>query len=333
MTLLDGASAVKRVVPPVFSLGNPLPAGAGLHYAVPGRIHPRSTHQLDITEQRKIKIGACAWTYDDWRGCFYPAHVPQNERLEYYARFFPAVEVDSTFYRAPGAKAVDHWLAATPDDFRFSCKMPKKITHELRLRDCEEPLNTFLERLEPLRPKLGCILIQLPPKFRPAPDEKTLKQFLALLPSKFRFAVEFRHLDWHLPRIVHHLEDHGVCWAWTDTTPVSEQNRGAFEPMPQTAKFLYVRLLGDLKAKYNPEGDRIHRYTHLQWPRDTSLENWAVKIQKHLSETTDVYLNCSNHFEGFAPLTCQRLARHFGIAIDLPAAETESPPQKQMDLL
>lgn len=297
-----------------------------------GRI-PSHTHVLDTNTERKIKIGTCAWSYDDWRGVFYPGQLPQNQWLEFYSRHLPAVEVDSTFYHPPGAKAIAHWLKQTPADFRFSCKMPRAITHELRLRDCDEKTREFLEVIEPLRPRLGCILIQLPPNFRPQADEYALKHFLAGLPSNFRFAVEFRHADWHLPRIIHHLADHGICWAWTDTSPLREQNRGAFEVLPQTAKFLYIRLLGDLSAKYHPDGTRIHRYTGLQWPRDSSLENWAVKIQKHLAETEGVYLNCSNHFEGYAPLTCRRIGRLLDIHLELPETPAGDPPQKQMDLL
>jgi len=243
------------------------------------------------------------------------------------------VEVDSTFYQPPSGKAAAHWLEQTSPGFRFSFKMPREITHELRLRDCERQVGAFLESLEPLRARLGCILIQLSPKFHPAGDEKALRQFLTALPAGFHYAVEFRHADWHLPRIVHSLEDRGVCWAWTDTSPLRDRNRGAFEPMPQTAPFLYIRLLGDLGNKYHPGGGNFHRYTGLQWPRDSSLENWSIKIQKHLAETVDIFVNCSNHFEGFAPLTCQRIGQLLGIPIELPAIPMEAPAQKQMDLL
>lgn len=288
---------------------------------------------MDTAAQRKIKIGACAWSYDDWRDVFYPPHLPQNLWLEFYARHLSAVEIDSTFYHAPGAKAVAHWMEQTPAHFTFSCKMPRQITHELRLRDCDEPLDAFLESLAPLRPRLGCVLIQLPPGFSPEAGEKDLKRFLARLPGDFRYAVEFRHPGWHLPRIVERLAESGICWAWTDTSPLREQNRGAFEPLPQTAKFLYIRLMGDLGTRYHSDGSRVHRYAGLQWPRDSSLENWSIKIQKHLAEAGDVFLNCSNHFEGFAPLTCRRIGRLLGIPIELPPAPTETPPQKHMKLL
>lgn len=289
---------------------------------------------LETNPQQKIYIGTCAWTYDDWRGVFYPPRLPQNQWLQFYAKYFRSVEIDSTFYHAPGAKAIAHWVGQTPDDFRFTCKMPKKITHELRLRDCEEPVAAFLESLEPMRPKLGCILLQMPPGFSPQRDEKALKTFLAALPPHFRFAVEFRHPDWHVPRIVHYLEDHGICWAWNDLTKVHEQNRGAFEPLPQTTNIVYVRLMGDIAHKYNPDGSRIHRYGKLMWPRDSSLENWAIKIQKHLDHCDRVFLNISNHFEGAAHLTAQRISRLLNAPIDLPAIPEEAPAsEKQMTLL
>lgn len=294
----------------------------------------RATRILENNIHTKVKLGTCAWSYEDWRGVFYPPTVPQNQWLEFYSRHLPAVEVDSTFYHAPAAKAVAHWVAQTPDDFRFTCKMPKQITHELRLRDCEEQVEGFLAALEPLRAKLGCIIIQLPPNFSPQRDEKALKQFFTTLPTNFRFAVEFRHADWHLPRIVHYFEDHGIAWVWADTSKLSEQNAAAFEPLPQTAPFVCIRLMGDLSAKYNAKGDKIHRYGKLMWPRDSSLENWSIKIQKHLEQADEIFVNCSNHFEGYAALTCQRLGHLLGISIDLP--ETEPPAataQKQLKLL
>jgi uncharacterized protein YecE (DUF72 family) len=289
---------------------------------------------LDKIFQQKIMAGTCAWSYEDWRGVFYPEHLAQNRWLEFYAQHFSAVEVDSTFYHAPSAKAAAHWLEQTPDDFRFTCKMPREITHEMRLRDCSEKMNAFLEAIEPLRPKLGCVLIQLPPSMKPKQDEHALKEFLSALPTAFRFAVEFRHPGWHLPRIASFLERHRICRVWSDTTPLQDQNMGAFEPLPQTADFIYIRLLGDLTTKYSADGNRRHRYGKIMWPRDSSLENWALKIQKHTAESERVFVFCANHFEGSAPLTCARISRLLNIPVELPAPEkNEPPPEKQMTLL
>ena len=100
-----------------------------------------------------IKIGTCAWSYEDWRGVFYPEHLPAAARLEFYARHLPAVEVDSTFYHAPTPQVAAHWGELTPPEFAFSCKLSREITHERKLRDCAEPLHEFLQTLEPLGKK------------------------------------------------------------------------------------------------------------------------------------------------------------------------------------
>ena len=74
----------------------------------------------------------------DWQGVFYPPDLPRDKWLPFCARYFSAVEVNSTFYSAPSAKAVAHWMEQTPEDFCFNCKMPKEITHDMKLRDCKE---------------------------------------------------------------------------------------------------------------------------------------------------------------------------------------------------
>src|SRR3954467_8516417 len=113
-----------------------------------------------------IAVGTCAWSFDDWNGVFYPPHLPQAGRLPFYARYLQTVEIDATFYATPAAQTARHWAQVTPPDFVFSCKLPKEITHERKLRGCRELLHAFLESMEPLGAKLACVLIQLPPAFR-----------------------------------------------------------------------------------------------------------------------------------------------------------------------
>lgn len=285
----------------------------------------------------KIHLGTCAWSYDDWRGAFYPQHLPQHDWLEFYARHFGAVEVDSTFYHAPGERAVAHWHGQTPAHFRFACKVPRAITHELRLRDSQEKMEAFLDSLAPLSEKLGCVLIQLPPGFSIRQDESALRDFVRHLPPQFRYAVEFRKHEWHLPRIVHLFEQHRICWVWNDISALAEQNRAPFEFLPQTTDFLYVRLMGDLAHKYRADGSRIFQYTQMRWPRDSALESWTVKIQRHAAESSEVFIFASNHFEGFAPATCQRIGQRFNIGIKLPSASSPKAAQAgknpQLELL
>jgi len=283
---------------------------------------------LNLTDQQKIRIGACAWSFDDWRGAFYPPDLPNSQWLEFYANYFPAVEVDSTFYAAPSENTVRRWIEMTPAAFRFACKLPRDITHARRLRDCTAELNSFLRALEPLASKLQVILIQLPPSFAPKDGKPALREFLRGLPRDFRFAIEFRHAGWHRPQFIRLLEKNHVCWTWADTTPLNERNLAPFEFLPLTTDFLYLRLLGDYATKYDVDGEHAHRYKKLLWKREAAIESWSLKIERHLSEVRNVWAFVSNHFEGFAPETCQRLARRLGLDLRLPS-ETRKPSSDQ----
>jgi uncharacterized protein YecE (DUF72 family) len=274
---------------------------------------------LNLTDQQKIRIGACAWTFDDWRGAFYPSDLPHSHWLQFYSRYFPTVEVDTTFYSAPSENAVRRWLDVTPAAFRFSCKLPRQLTHVCRLRDCTAELNEFLKAIGPLAPKLQVILIQLPPSFTPKDGRQPLRKFLAQLPRDFRFAIEFRHPGWHRPQIISLLEKHRVCWVWADTSPLNERNLAPFEFLPLTTDFLYLRLLGDYSTKYDGEGKHMHRYEKLIWKREAAMESWSLKIERRLAEVRSVWAFVSNHFEGFAPETAQRLAQRLGFKLSLPS--------------
>ena len=290
---------------------------------------------MNLTDQRKIRVGACAWNFEDWRGSFYPPDLPESRWLEFYANYFPAVEVDSTFYAAPAEATVRRWIENTPPTFRFACKLPHEITHLRRLRDCKAELNSFLQAVEPLALKLQVILIQLPPSFTPKDGRVALRKFLQQLPGDFRFAIEFRHAGWHRPQIIQLLEKHRVCWVWADTTPLNERNLAPFEFLPCTTDLLYLRLLGDYATKYDVDGERLHRYEKLLWKREAALESWSLKIERHLSEVRSVWAFVSNHFEGFAPESCQRLAQRLGFDLPLPTGIEQAlseQEQSQLDL-
>ncbi len=254
--------------------------------------------------------------------------MPESEWLEFYARYLPAVEIDSTFYSVPAENAVRRWVELTPASFRFSCKLPREITHVCRLRDCTAELSAFLRAIEPLESKLQVVLIQLPPSFTPRDGRQILRKFLVQLPKGFRFAIEFRHAGWHRPQIIRSLEQHRICWVWADASPLNERNLAPFEFLPRTTDFLYLRLLGDYATKYDGAGKFVHRYDKLLWKREAALESWALKIERHLSEVRNVWAFVSNHFEGFTPETAQRLAQRLGYELPLPS-ETEKGLSEQ----
>jgi uncharacterized protein YecE (DUF72 family) len=289
---------------------------------------------LNLIEQQKIRIGTCAWSFDEWSGIFYPEDWPANRWLEVYARYFSTVEVDSTFYSAPSEAVAQRWMEMTPAHFRFTCKLSREITHQRRLRDCRSELLAFLRALEPLAPKLRVVLIQLPPSYAPREEKSAFRDFVAQLPSDFRFAVEFRHPGWHRPHFIRLLQKHRLCWVWSDMSPLNERNQAPFEFQPITTDFLYLRLLGDALTKYDSNGERMHRYGKLLWKREAALDSWALRIHRHLGEIRSVWTFANNHYEGFSPDTCQRLAQRLGFELPLPTTAAERPLNEvgQLDL-
>ena len=111
---------------------------------------------------RNVHIGTMGWSYDFWKGRFYPENLQSNEFLAYYSSKFDTVEVDNTFYRIPMEQTVLRWKEQTPKGFVFSLKFPQVITHIKMLRNCEDETRVFLERVELLGEKLGPLLLQFP---------------------------------------------------------------------------------------------------------------------------------------------------------------------------
>ena len=175
------------------------------------------------------------------------------------------------------------------------------------------------ELADGLGARFGCALLQLPPSFHARPhEEKSLRQFLRAWPDDLPLAVEFRDASWETPRAARLLEDHGVAWVWADTLPLDDQRHAGFGFLPVTAGHLYVRLLGDFRTKYGPDGRETHRYGRLRWPREMALEHWAVKI-RHQTQAREIYLLANNHYEGMAVETVRRLAGKLGLERPAPA--------------
>jgi uncharacterized protein YecE (DUF72 family) len=273
-----------------------------------------------VLRSDRVFAGTCAWSFDDWRDAFYPHALPRNRWLEFYARHFPAVEMDSSFYHVPSARMVENWGEMTGPGFRFCPKLPKTLSHEKRLEDPAAEIGMMRRLADELGPRFGCALLQLPPSFHARPhEERVLRIFLRDWPDALPLAVEFRHDSWNTPHGAHLLEDRGVAWVWADNLPLDEQSHAGFGFRPVTAGHLYVRLLGDFRTKYGPDGHETHRYGRLLWPRDMALEHWAVKLRHHAGADA-IYLFANNHYEGMAVETVRRLAGK----LDLPLP---SPPE------
>jgi uncharacterized protein YecE (DUF72 family) len=147
---------------------------------------------------RGTQVGTSGWSYDHWRGVFYPPGVGSTRWLRYYAERFTSVEVNASFYRLPTERMLSRWVEETPDHFAFVLKGSRLITHARRL-DAAEALRTFIARSRTLGPKLHAMLWQLGPTFER--DSRRLEHFLTELPGDVAHAFEFRHPSWGHPDI------------------------------------------------------------------------------------------------------------------------------------
>jgi uncharacterized protein YecE (DUF72 family) len=130
----------------------------------------------------RIRIGISGWRYPPWRGLFYPPDLPQRQELEYASACFPVIELNGSFYSLQRPESYAQWYEQTPEDFIFSIKAPRYITHIRRLRDIEKPMaNLFASGVFNLREKLGPFLWQFPPNFKFNAD--LVENFFALLPQ------------------------------------------------------------------------------------------------------------------------------------------------------
>lgn len=175
---------------------------------------------------RRLHLGLPFWGFDGWQGRLYTGDSRPGDFLAQYARVFDAVEGNTTFYAEPTARTVERWRQETPEGFRFCFKLPRAITHDAMLHDVGDAAARFLERLAPLRARLGPIMIQLPPHFG-AGDLPRLERFLAGLPETFRYAVELRDptlaADGMPARIADELlEAAGVGRVIMDTRPLRD---------------------------------------------------------------------------------------------------------------
>src|SRR5690606_9874997 len=157
------------------------------------------------SKKNKIHIGTSGWNYKHWKKNFYPADLPQKKWLEFYYGKFKTVELNNSFYRLPEEKTFDNWRKSTPEDFIFSVKASRYITHIKKLID-EEPLKEFLKRTKFLKEKLGPILFQLPPGWKY--NEERFDAFLKILPDKFKFIFEFRNESWWNDNVINKLKEH-----------------------------------------------------------------------------------------------------------------------------
>ena len=133
----------------------------------------------------KYYLGCSGWSYDGWKGPFYPKDLDNRHWLSYYSHIFDFVEIDSTFYRIPSKFMVNNWDKRTPDNFKFAVKFPKVITHDKRLKDVEKDIERFYDVMEPLHDKISSIFDSVTSIFTDCRRARFNKEFTISIRSIF----------------------------------------------------------------------------------------------------------------------------------------------------
>jgi uncharacterized protein YecE (DUF72 family) len=240
----------------------------------------------------QIWIGTSGWTYDGWRGPFYPERIAKKRWLEWYGGQFSSTEINGSFYRTPSLEAVRVWREQTPDYFLFAWKASKFITHWKRLSEKSANSIELMEtRLKALGPKIGPVLFQLPARFKA--DRGRLTSFLKLLPKRYQYAFEFRDESWYGPEILQELRHRNIALCISD-------HIDAPAPWEVTAKHVYVRGHG-------PTGEYKGRYSL------KTLREWATAMKKWRRRGLTVYCYFDNDQKSAAPKDAKRLMELVGV--------------------
>jgi uncharacterized protein YecE (DUF72 family) len=231
----------------------------------------------------RVHVGTMGWSYNFWVGNFYPKGTRSTQFLTEYSKHLDTVEIDNTFYRVPSKSSLEKWKEQTPADFVFSAKFPQIITHRKMLKDCEQDVKFFIERMSLLENKLGPLLLQLPPTFG-GKQFTLLKDFLPMLPMGHRYAVEIRNSQLLNSELFSILKQNEIALAVVAGPFMPEINE-------LTARFVYVRWEGDRKKVNGTLGK-----TEVDRTDETKM--WAKKIKTFLGETDEVFGYFSKYYSG-----------------------------------
>ena len=253
----------------------------------------------------KILIGTSGWGYDEWIGPFYPKGLTSKEFLSYYSKIYYTNEINTTFYNTPSRWVVDNWVKRTPEDFTFTAKLPKTVTHDSKLDvdECMNDLSVFLLAMEPLieSGKLLSFLVQLPPSFTKEKHFASLREFVTNWPGNlerdgYHLAVEFRHKSWMAGEVFDYLSENALTYCAV-IEPLLPPRMDVTNP-----KLAYIRF---------------HGYGKKPWFNydfsEEEIKRWASSIKQVSNEAERVGIYFNNHFSGYAAKNAFMMMKELGV--------------------
>jgi len=254
-------------------------------------VNPQKPTTDSTTKPVTFFVGTSGWTYDHWKGRFYPENLPKKGWFDYYAKEFQAVEVNATFYRPFKDQTYQNWRERAPQGFGYVLKAPKLITHRKYLIDVEADIQAFYRSCALLQDKFEMILLQVAPNMPIDPGR--LQNALQAFPDPSRVAVEFRRPEWQNPDTLQLLRAAGATICNVDSP---QQKLGG----QLTSERAYIRLHG-----------RKHWYAYNYSPDELS-EIAALARELRRRGANKVYIFFNNDFEGYAPANALALVELLG---------------------
>lgn len=269
-----------------------------------------------------IRIGTSGYSYNDWRRVFYPAGLKAADMLAYYAQRFPAVEINTTYYRPPTAAVLARMAAKVPAGFEFAVKAHKLITHGESF--APDACSAFHCALAPLREagSLGAVLAQFPSSFHRTPqNEEFLARLRDALPED-PLVVEFRHHGWVTDATWELLRSLDIGYCCVDEPAL----RGLVPPVARvTSAVGYVRFHGRNAAEWWKHEHGWQRYNYLY--SEAELAEWVPRVEEVASRAAKTYVFFNNHYIGQAGQNARMLAELLRVPLrEPPPAEPSDGP-------
>ncbi len=261
-----------------------------------------------------LLIGTSAWSDHD---PFYPPGLKPAEQLPFYAKYFPIVEVNTTYYRVPTRRMVENWVSRTPDGFIFDVKPPRELTSTPETPRGEAPqpdadlAAAFADAIEPLADagKLGAVTFQFPPSYRNTEEHQEYIRLLPELMPGLLISVEFRRRDWldkeHADETIQMLQESGLSYTMADEP---QMGSGSVPPVYgiTNPKLAIIRFHGrNYETWYRFTGSSRDRFN---WEYKTEeLQEWREKLESAMEAAESVHIFFNTNYADQGPRNAFRL--------------------------
>ncbi len=255
-----------------------------------------------------IRIGTSGFSFEDWRGTFYPATVDKGKMLDFYAQHFPTVEINSTYYRIPHPAIMNNLVKKVPPGFDFLVKVPQSFTH--RRTDLDDDVAKFLQAIEPMEASgtLSGLLAQFPYSFRFSPDSLDYLAMLKNVLTPRPLFAEFRHESWVNRTMYDRLRADGIGYVCVDEPDLPHLIK---PDLFATGPIGYIRFHGRNAEKWWDGGPLRYDYKY----SEEELQRWKEKIDKLATkgQVQKMYLFFNNCHLGQAAANAFDMKRLLGL--------------------